>query len=66
MDLVINGEKRSVEGPATVSELLVVLGVNPKMIVVEQNGTILDKTRYNEAPVNEGDTLEIIRFVGGG
>ena len=36
------------------------------MIIVEQNGTILDKASYEESPVEDGDTLELIQFVGGG
>ena len=66
MELVINGEKRSVASPLTVSKLLAEIGVNPDTIVAELNGTILEKAHYGKSALEDGDVLELIRFVGGG
>ena len=35
-------------------------------IVVEYNGIILDKNKYNEVTIKDNDVIEIISFVGGG
>jgi len=36
------------------------------MVVVELNREILDRDRYDEFTVGEGDALELVHFVGGG
>jgi sulfur carrier protein len=35
-------------------------------IAVERNGEILPKSQYAETILKDGDTLEIVSFVGGG
>jgi sulfur carrier protein len=35
-------------------------------VVVELNGDLPDKSEYDSVTVNEGDEIELIRFVGGG
>ena len=35
-------------------------------IVVEINEEIVDKTKYNETTIQDGDVVEIISFMGGG
>ena len=51
---------------ATVAELLSELEVTPGRVAVEQNLTVLKRDSLASTPINEGDTLEIINFVGGG
>lgn len=46
--------------------LLEHLDLQPEMVVVERNGEILRRNRYPEVPVEEGDVLELVHFVGGG
>jgi thiamine biosynthesis protein ThiS len=36
------------------------------MIVVELNRDILERDAYEDVPVSEGDTIELVHFVGGG
>ncbi len=66
MNIIVNGEARSLDAPVTISALLETLDVNPLTIVVEHNGTILERDDFGRKMVGEGDTLELIRFVGGG
>lgn len=66
MQLTINGETRNVPGPATLSDLLTHLGLDPRAVVVEHNRTIVRKPQLPAVHVAEGDTLEIVHFVGGG
>jgi thiamine biosynthesis protein ThiS len=62
----INGDERAVPAGLSAAALLEHLGLSPRMVVVEHNGTILRRDALAEAPVREGDQLELVHFVGGG
>jgi thiamine biosynthesis protein ThiS len=62
----LNGEDREVPAGLTVRGLLETLELEPRLVVVERNREILSRTRYDEVHVREGDTLELVHFVGGG
>ena len=38
----------------------------PKRVAVERNGDIVPKARYGETVLADGDTVEVVSFVGGG
>ena len=63
--LTVNGEPRRTSA-ATIAALVVELGLKPEKVAVERNGTIVPRSTLAEAPVAEGDVLEIVHFVGGG
>ena len=62
----LNGKERDVEAGHTVRSLLESLDLNPQLVVVEHNREILARERFGEVDVEEGDTLELVHFVGGG
>jgi thiamine biosynthesis protein ThiS len=64
--VIINGEPRQVPAPATLLDLLAHLGLDPRTVVVELNREIVRRPRLGETPVTEGDTIELVHFVGGG
>lgn len=64
--ITLNGEDRKVAAGRSVNELLKDLGLHPRMVVVEHNREILDRARYDDVEVREGDILELVHFVGGG
>lgn len=64
--LQINGRRVELEGPTSVLAYLEKLGVSPRAVAVEHNGTIVDRTSYADAKLEEGDVVEIVRMVGGG
>jgi sulfur carrier protein len=65
--LTLNGEARTVPPEsASVAALVRELGLEGKRVAVERNGEIVPKSRYDATPLAEGDTLEIVRAVGGG
>ena len=67
MEITVNGEKRTgLTSPLTIAELIEQLGINPKSIIVERNFEIVAKSKINATTVQDGDTIEIIRLVGGG
>ena len=65
--LTVNGAVRSVPNGSTVADLLASLGLDPRTVVVEHNGTILrDRSCIATLPLSADDTLELVHFVGGG
>jgi len=66
MEVTINGKKRACDSPVTVAGLLHSLGINPRSVAVELNFRIIARDDMEREMVRDGDTLEIIRFVGGG
>ncbi len=66
LTLTVNGEARRIPGPATVSSLLAHLALDPRMVVVEVNREIVRRARHDEVALHDGDTVELVHFVGGG
>jgi len=64
---VVNGEARSVRAGSTMGDLLRTLALDPQLVVVEHNRTILrDRAQYDALRLATGDIIEIVHFVGGG
>ena len=63
--VTINGEQVLAAGNR-LSEYLTEQEYNVKRIAVERNGEIVPKAQYEETILQEGDTLEVVSFVGGG
>lgn len=61
----INGEQKNLAGQV-LSDYLQEAGLDSARIAVERNGEIVPKAKYGETVLADGDTLEIVRFVGGG
>lgn len=62
----LNGEERSVPAGLDVADLLERVGVDRREVVVERNREILRRDELEDFTVEEGDTLELVHFVGGG
>lgn len=62
----VNGRERREPAGRTVSELLASLELRPELVVVERNREILERARYGQVELEDGDTLELVHFVGGG
>ena len=65
LNLTVNGEPRT-SAAATIAGLVGELGLKPEKVAVERNGTIVPRSTLGEAPLADGDVLEIVHFVGGG
>ena len=61
----VNGTELDIAGK-TVSEYLATTNYDPKRIAVERNGDIVCKSQYDATILQDGDSVEIVSFVGGG
>ena len=65
LTLTVNGETRRTHAN-TIAALVRELDLAPEKVAVERNGEIVPRSTLGEAPLAEGDKLEIVHFVGGG
>ena len=61
----INGKALDVTGK-TLSEYLATTDYDLKRIAVERNGELVPKALHNETVLMDGDSVEVVSFVGGG
>jgi sulfur carrier protein len=66
ISLQINGKRVELERPTQLLVYLDQLGVNPRAVAVEHNGTIIERAAYGGLTLDQGDSVEIVRMVGGG
>ena len=66
MKLIVNGEERELPDGTTIAALLSDLNLPADATVAERNGDIIPRDRHAETILTDGDTIELIRFVGGG
>jgi thiazole synthase len=65
LSLTVNGEPRRTPS-TTIAALVRELGLQPEKVAVEHNGVIAPRSSLEAAPLADGDSLEIVHFVGGG
>ena len=66
IEVVLNGERRSIPAGLTVDRLLGFLEMDPSRVAVELDRAIVRKTDWSTTQVREGAQLEVVWFVGGG
>lgn len=66
MRLTLNGQARDTETGTTISDLLTSLQLAEKLVLVELNGQAVQRADFPATKLDEGDSLEIVRMVGGG
>jgi len=66
MRVRINQEEESVVSLITVASLIAQRKMLPAWVVVEYNGVILARDKWEATVLKENDALEILSFVGGG
>jgi thiamine biosynthesis protein ThiS len=66
MNILINGETRQFEESKTITGLVADLGLEPKMVLIEHNGTALHRSEWNPCLISEGDRIEILQVAAGG
>ena len=66
MRIMLNGEPFELEAGRTIAQLLGQLDIDARRVAVEHNLVVLRRSLYDTTPVQDGDEIEIVNFVGGG
>ena len=66
IELQVNGEAHICLPQTTLPQLLVQMGLNPRLLAVEYNGEILHRQFWDNTEIKTNDRLEIVTIVGGG
>ena len=66
MNIIVNGDKISIEKNINLENFLKLNNINNKNIVIEINKIIITKSMWKEKKIKEADVIEIITAVGGG
>ncbi len=61
----VNGELIDISG-MTIAEYLEQSSFDTARIAIERNEEFVPKWQYSEAVLKDGDSLEVVSFVGGG
>ena len=65
--LTVNGVEQRVATGTTLATLVEeVLELEPRTVAVERNGDIAPRTSWEATVLEDGDRLEVVRFVQGG
>lgn len=65
MEIRVNGENKIFDD-CTLSEVIASMGLDPSRVAAELNGSIVPRVEFNNTALKDGDSLEIVHFVGGG
>jgi sulfur carrier protein len=66
MRVLANGRPYDVSLGTTVGQFVRLRDLDPRYVVVEHNGEPLERSRYEEVRLSDGDRLELVRAVAGG
>jgi thiamine biosynthesis protein ThiS len=66
MNVTVNGEMHKIEDGTDLAQLLKQMELNADCVAVECNLDVVEREAFSSTPLSEGDTLEIVSFVGGG
>jgi sulfur carrier protein len=64
--ITLNGKPHDLRAEIAVPELLASLNVKPEQVAVALNGEVVRRRDWPQTRVRAGDTVEIVRAVGGG
>ena len=64
--LTVNGKAQTAPAGTTVAGLLALMGIDPARVAIERNEDVVPRKTWGEAPVADGDKIEIVAFIGGG
>jgi thiamine biosynthesis protein ThiS len=64
--ITLNGEPYEIAQPLSVTDLLGRLDIDPRRVAIEHNLTIIKRHTFSDVVIADGDTVEIVNFVGGG
>lgn len=65
-NITANGKVFELDRDLSVADFIRWRGLDPRHVVVERNGEPLERRRYEDVRLVDGDRLELVRAVAGG
>ena len=66
MKVYINGEEKNLREQMTLEDLVAQMKLQGTYYAIALNDEVIPKSTYNQQAIKEGDSLEIVKPVGGG
>jgi thiamine biosynthesis protein ThiS len=66
MHITLNGKPHILEARTSITKLMTDLQIDSSKVAIEQNLVIIPANEYAETFICDGDTLEVVQFIGGG
>ena len=66
MQITLNGAPHQIPQGTSVSDLLKTLNIPLVKVAVERNLAIVPRSQFAAVRLQDGDRVEIVRFIGGG
>jgi sulfur carrier protein len=66
MTVTVNGERKECVEGTTLAQLVAALKLDGTTLVAEVSGAVVARERYAATVLKSNDTVELVRFVGGG
>ncbi|MFL2784039.1 MAG: sulfur carrier protein ThiS [Dehalococcoidia bacterium] len=67
IEIRINGNIERIEDDSTLDSYLQILGLQDrKAIAIALNGEVIPREQFSQTKISVGDSLEIVRAIGGG
>ena len=66
IELLINGESKSISAGQTISQLLNELDFDARRVAVEVNLDVVPREQHGQRQLEAGDRVEVVSLVGGG
>ena len=66
MVIVLNGRQKDIAKEASLRNVVEQFCKNSAHVIAELNGQVIKNQEWNQKILNDGDTLELVNFVGGG
>ena len=65
--ITVNGEAQEVKLPLSLTQLIKQNNVEqPEMVSVQVNDDFVDRTKWDDIQIKEGDSVDFLYFMGGG
>lgn len=62
----LNGKETELVKGITVGQLLDSQKIRREMVTVQVNGVIIDRNQFDTTPLEDGDEVEFLYYMGGG
>jgi sulfur carrier protein len=66
MKITVNGQNKVFFDNQKLGDIIKNLSQKPHHVIAEVNGKIIKSNSWNNTTLNDGDSFELVTFVGGG